>query len=73
MEVEEVLERAEKYMKRQVAVYDKVYIKSKRLFRKGLLAVVDRDFAAMEKDIAKDNDDPRVKMMLQMFLASLKK
>ena len=73
VEVEEVLERAEKYMKRQVAVYDKVYIKSKRLFRKGLLAIVDRDFAALEKDIAADNDDPKVKMMLQMFLASLKK
>jgi len=73
VEVEEVLARAEKYMKFQVNVYDKVYKTSKRFFRKGLLKVVDRDFDPMLKEIAADNADPKVKMMMQMFIASLKK
>ena len=51
VEVEEVMERAEKYMKRQVAVYGKVYSTSKRFFRKGLLDIVDRDFEPMLAEV----------------------
>jgi len=71
--VEEVLHRAEAYMQTQVAVYDRVYKNSKRFFRKGLLDIVDRDFGPMLKEIAEDAEDPRAKMMMEMFLASLKK
>jgi len=71
--VEEVLPRAEVYMKTQTDVYNRVYKNSKRFFRKGLLDIVDRDFEPMLKEIAEDNADPKVKMMMDMFLASLKK
>jgi len=73
VEVEEVLERAEKYMKRQINVYGKVYSATKKILRQGLLKVVDRDFEPMLAKIAEDSADPQAKMMAQMFLASLKK
>ena len=73
VEVEAVMERAEKYMKKQIAVYGKVYSTSKRFFRKGLLDIVDRDFEPMLAEIASDNEDPYVRKMMEMFLASLKK
>ena len=73
VEVKEVLPRAEKYMKRQLAVYDKVFIKSKRYLRKGLLAAVDVEMVSTVEEIVADYNDPRLQMMMQMFVASLKK
>lgn len=70
--VEEVLPRAEKYLKKQMAVYDKVYRKSKKYFRKGLLKAVDFDIEERIPAIVSDYNDPKLKMMMEMFLASLK-
>jgi 3,2-trans-enoyl-CoA isomerase len=73
VEVDQVLERAEKHLKKMVGVYSPVYAKSKEYFRKALLKIVDRPIEPMIEDIAQGYDDPFVKQSMSMFLASLKK
>ena len=73
VEVEEVLPRAEAYLKKQLYVYDKVHKLSKQYLRKGLLKAVDVDIPSRVATIVKDYNDPRALMMMEMFVASLKK
>lgn len=73
VEVDEVMERAEKALKKRIGVYGPVYQKSKNYFRKGLLKLVDRDIDAMVEVIAEDMADPFVMKSIEMFLTGLKK
>ena len=73
VEVDEVMARSEKQLKKLIGVYGPVYTRSKEYFRKGLLKLVDRAIEPMVDQIAKDNADPFVQQSMQMFLASLKK
>ena len=73
VEVEEVLGRAEKHLKKVMGVYLPVYAKSKEYFRKALLKLVDRPIEPMIETIAEGYDDPFVKQSMSMFLMSLKK
>ena len=73
LEVDEVLPRAEKYLKKMMNVYAPCYSKSKGYFRKGLVKLVDRELEPMLDVIIKDLEDPIVQQSLQFFLAGLKK
>ena len=73
VEVEEVVERAEKHLKKMMNVYLPVYAKSKEYFRKALLKIIDRPIEPMVDFIAEGYDDPFVKQSMSMFLMSLKK
>jgi len=73
VEVEEVLERAEKHLRKMINVYLPVYAKSKEYLRKALLKIVDRPIEPMVDFIAEGYDDPFVKQSMSMFLRSLKK
>lgn len=73
VEVEEVLDRAAAYIKRQVQVYPKVFQQSKKYFRKELLKKLDIDIPTKVKEFADFNKDPNLKAMLEIFLTSLKK
>jgi enoyl-CoA hydratase/carnithine racemase len=73
VEVDEVMERAEKQIKKLTRVYGPVYQKSKNYFRKGLLKLVDRDIDEMVEVIVKDMSDPFVMKSIEMFLTGLKK
>ena len=73
VEVEEVLGRAEKHLKKVMGVYLPVYAKSKEYFRKALLKLVGRPIEPMIETIAEGYDDPFVKQSMSMFLMSLKK
>ena len=70
---DEVLARAQKYCRRLMNVYAPVYATTKRYQRKNLLACVAGDIPAQVDEISSNLDDPRFKMMLDMFMASLKK
>ena len=74
VEVEEVLERAEKHLKRLLYITPITYRKSKQFLRSGLLSIVDYD---IEKEIGKiavdTKENPDMQLLLQMFVASLKK
>jgi len=73
VEVEEVMPRAEKHLKKVINVYSKVFAKSKAIFRKDLRKIVDRDLEALADDVIMFNRDPFLKNMVEMFAASLKK
>ncbi len=73
VEVTEVLPQAMKQVRKLSNLYPPVFRKSKRLMRRQLLEVIDRDINAMVDDIIKDASDPFVLQSAQMFLASLKK
>ena len=74
VEVEEVLTRAEQYLKRQINVYPKVFSKSKQFFRKGLHKIVmERDVPALAQQAVTFNSDPVLQGMVKAFVASLKK
>lgn len=73
VEVEEVVERAEKHMEKLTNVYLPVFARSKAYFRKDLLAKIDREIEPMIEVILADWDDPFCQQMLQMFTMSLKK
>ena len=73
VEVEEVLERAEAYLKKQIKIFPKVFAESKRILRKGLYkVVVDRDIKAIAKETVEFNDDPELKAKIVEFMMSLK-
>ena len=73
VEVEEVMERAEKKLKQLMKVYLPVYQQSKLFLRKKLLQLVDRDMDEMIDKILENVKDPATQKMINMFLASLKK
>lgn len=70
---DEVLERATRYCRKLINVYAPVYATTKRYQRRRLLKRVNRDIPAQVDEISRNLDDPRFKMMLEMFVASLKK
>lgn len=73
VEVEKVMERAEKKLKKLMAVHTPVYQKNKKYLRKDLLELVDRDFEPMIEEVLENLKDPFVQQSIQMFLMSLKK
>ncbi len=74
VEVEEVIERAEKKLLKLIKVYPKVFHQSKQFFRKGLYKIVmDRDVEQLAKETAIFNSYPKLKAMVAAFVASLKK
>ncbi len=74
VEVEQVMERAEKQVRKMMMVYPAVFKESKSIFRKGLLEIVAKDIETAVDDIFRfQESDPMFKQMTQMFLASLKK
>ena len=74
VEVEEVLPRAERHLKKQIQVYHKVFNETKRFVRRGLHQVVlEQDVPKMAREFLAFNSDPFFKKMMQMFVARLKK
>ena len=72
VEVDEVLGRAEKHLQKVLGVYGLVYQQSKQYFRKGLLAIVDREIEPMVEEIARFNSDPFLKSMFSAFGEALR-
>lgn len=74
VEVEEVMERAEKRMARYLKIYDKTFINTKANMRKGLLEIArNADVSEMIKVIVADISDPKTVAFISNFLAKLKK
>ena len=70
--VEEVLERAEKHLKKLLRIHPPVFAKSKAYLRKDLLKRIDRDMDEMLDEIENNLKDPFVEQSMKMFLAALK-
>ena len=73
VEVEEVMERAEKHLKKLMRVYLPVFQKTKLFLRKQLSEMVNQDLDMLVDQIMENVNDPATKKMAEMFLASLKK
>ena len=72
VEVEEVLERAEIFLKQQIHVYPKVYAASKRILRKDLYKiVVERDIQQLAEETIAFNSDPELQAKVIEFMTSL--
>ena len=69
---EEVLNRAVEHLKKCISVYAPVYIESKRLARKQLLALVDRDIDQLATDFVNFGKDPKLKALIDQFANRLK-
>jgi enoyl-CoA hydratase/carnithine racemase len=69
---EEVLSRAIEHLKKCIAVYAPVYVESKRLARKQLLALVDRDIDQLATDFVNFGKDPQLKALIDQFANRLK-
>ena len=68
----EVLEHAKAHMEKCLKVYAPVYIESKRLARKQLLALVDRNNEQLAKTFVAFGKDPELKKRIQLFAQQLK-
>ena len=68
----EVYDKAMNHLKKCVAVYTPVYVESKRLARKKLLALVDRNIEELASEFVAFGKDPELKKRLQMFAKQLK-
>ncbi|MFT4972744.1 MAG: 3,2-trans-enoyl-CoA isomerase [Paraglaciecola sp.] len=74
VEVEEVLERAEKQLARYIKVYQKTFVNTKAYFRKELLEIArNADISEMIKVIVADIEDPKTIAFISGFLAKLKR
>jgi len=73
VEVEEVLERAEKVIQRYVGIYPPVFKNTKSYLRKGLLAIANGNLDKMIEEISAEWNDPYVQKSMELFLLSLKK
>lgn len=74
VEVEEVMERAEKHLKKVMKVHPKVYAASKKYFRRQLHKIVmDRDVTALAKETVAFNKDPELQAYVIEFMMSLRK
>lgn len=74
VDVEDVLERAEKHLKKQMGIYGKVFHQSKQFFRKGLYKIVmERDVPQLARNAVEFSDDPFLKGMVEAFMNNLKK
>lgn len=71
--VEEVVAKAEERMAKMLKILPNTYTQSKRIMRKGLLQVVDRDISALLQQIRDQFEDPTTKQMFELFLSKLKK
>lgn len=69
---EEVLSRAIEHLEKCIAVYAPVYVESKRLARKQLLALVDRDIDQLATDFVNFGKDPQLKALIDQFANRLK-
>jgi len=69
---DQVLSLAKKHLAKCLEVYGPVYIESKRLARKQLLALVDRDLDQMASEFIATGKDPELKRRVQAFAAQLK-
>ena len=69
---DQVLGVAKKHLEKCLQVYGPVYIESKRLARKQLLALVDRDLNQMVNEFIASGKDPELKKRVQAFAAKLK-
>ncbi len=73
VEVEEVMERAEKHLKKQMKVFPKVYAASKKYFRRELHKIVlERDVTAIAKGTVEFNKDPALQAKVIEFMMSLR-
>ncbi|MEM6967547.1 MAG: enoyl-CoA hydratase/isomerase family protein, partial [Bacteroidota bacterium] len=74
VEVDEVLERAEIYLKKQINIFHKIFSTSKKYFRKQLYrVVVERDVPAIAKETVEFNQDPELRAKVMKFMMSLRK
>ncbi len=72
VEVEEVLERAEKHLKKQIHVFHKVFAQSKQWFRKELSKVViKRSVPTLARQTVAFNKDPELQAKVVEFMMSL--
>lgn len=69
---DQVLDKAIEHMRKCLSVYPPVYIESKRLARKQLLKLVDRDLEKMAQDFVAFAKDPELKKRIQAFAHQLK-
>ena len=69
---DQVLALAKKQLEKCLQVYGPVYVESKRLARKQLLALVDRDLDQMASEFVASGKDPELKKRVQAFAAQLK-
>lgn len=69
---DQVLALAKKHLEKCLLVYGPVYIESKRLARKKLLALVDRDLDQMASEFVATGKDPELKKRVQAFASQLK-
>jgi len=69
---DQVLSLAKKHLAKCLEVYGPVYIESKRLARKQILALVDRDLDQMASEFIATGKDPELKRRVQAFAAQLK-
>lgn len=73
VEVDQVMERAEKHLKKQIKVFGKVFSQSKKIFRKDLRKIVmERDLSVLAAETVAFNDDPQLKAKVFEFMMSLK-
>ena len=68
---EEVLERAKKHLSVLTNVHPAVFQESKRLARKNLLAIVDRDVNRMANEFVQFTNQPELKAMVAAFAQRL--
>jgi len=72
VEVEEVMVRAEQYLKKLMIVFPKVYATSKKYFRRELHKIVfDRDVPTLAKETVEFNKDPALQAKVVEFMMSL--
>lgn len=67
-----VFEKAMSHLNKCLTVYTPVYEESKRLARKKLLALVDRDIEEMASEFVAFGKDPELKKRVQLFAKQLK-
>lgn len=73
VEVEEVLPRAEKHLKKLMNVMPVIFSQSKKYFRKNLLQLVDRDVETLVTEFIDFSNHPEIIAMVEMFASSFKK
>ena len=71
--VEEVLDRAEVYLKSLLNVYPPVFIETKRLMRQNLLKIVEGDLSKEIADVVSNFSDPHTQTVMQEFMNNFKK
>ena len=74
VEVEEVMGKAEKHLKKLMLVHPKVYAQSKKWMRRELHKIVlDRDVPTIAQETVEFNNDPQLQAYVIEFMMSLRK